>query len=193
MNDNISDNNSIIKSLNIKLEQEQYKLQDSFMEDLDDLISNDRYREFIFVSHNYISEIIDNIILNYFSTLELREEFKIQFNISKLGFSKKLNIINKSNLIPNELFRVLDDYNKIRNIVAHNVYWLDKLDELNNIIIDKDKESLYNCIPLWLMFLILYLDFSKRSNEDRKQLDRDVNMLIKGMGITRKDLFLYKL
>lgn len=192
MNDNIVDNNSFIEFLKNKLEQEQYKLQDSFMNDLDELISSDRYREFIFVSHNYISEMLDKIVLNYFVTLEKREEFEIRFDIPKLSFSKKLNIIKKSNLIPKELCKVLSDFNKIRNVVAHNVDWLEKINRLNKLVIKKDKDFLYDSVPLWFMFLILYMDFSMRSNEERKQLDKDLEILAKEFGTSVKEFFIFE-
>jgi hypothetical protein len=183
------DKNYVIESLKEKLEQEEYKLYDLFMEDLEELESNDRHREFIFVSHNYISKMIDNIILNYFVSLEKREEFEICFNVPKLGFSRKLDIAKKSNLIPKEIYRVLNDFNKIRNIIAHNVDWLKKLDTLDNLIIRKDKKFLYGSVPLWFMFLGLYLDFSKKSKKERKQLNKELEILAKELGMSIEELF----
>jgi len=189
VNESNVDKNHIIGSLKKKLEQEEYKLYDLFMKDLEELESNDRHREFIFVSHNYISEMIDNIILNYFVSLEKREEYKIRFNVPKLSFSKKLDIAKKSNLIPKEIYRVLNDFNKIRNIVAHNVDWLEKLDKLDNLSIKNDKKFLYGSVPIWFFFLALYLDFSKKSNKEREQLDQELEIMAKEFEMSIEELF----
>lgn len=189
MKDNKVDKNDLIGSLKEKIEQRKYELFDLFMKDLKDLESNDRYREFIFVSHNYLSEIIDTIILNYFISLEKRKEFENYFDIQRLPFSKKIGIVKESNLVPKELCRILSDFNKIRNKVAHYVNWLEELDKLNNLIIKKDKNILYNSVPIWIMFLGLYLEFSKRSKKERKKLDRDMQISAKAFGMSLEELF----
>lgn len=192
MNHKNIDRKTLTESLKQKIEEREYELFELFTKDLDELESNDRYREFIFVTHNYISEIIDNIILNYFVSLEKRKEFDNSFEISRLGFSKKLDIIKKTDLVPKELCRVLSDFNKIRNIVAHHVDWLKKLENLDGLIIKKDKEHLYSSVSTWFLFLTLYLEFSKRSKKERKEMDKDFEDLAKELGMNMEEMFSFR-
>ncbi|GAI14055.1 unnamed protein product, partial [marine sediment metagenome] len=124
------------------------------LDDVIELTKLDRFREFIFVTHNYLDEALDSIIINYFVKKDKEKKFKNNLYFLLRSFDRKLDILKNCDLLPHEFYLILKDYNKIRNIVAHNVKWKSEMEKRKNPKIKHDRETLYKIVPT--MFAILH-------------------------------------
>ncbi len=91
---------------------------------VDDLNTMTSLRETILVMGNYMDELLNILLAQYFieSNAEKRRKFRDVFiEKTRIDFEKKLNLLKSLNLIPPLLNKIIKDMNAMRNAVAHNV------------------------------------------------------------------------
>jgi len=100
---------------------ENYSRFKLFLDDAIEMSNNNRFREFILVFHNYIDDFLYAMLIKEFVRGDKINSFKQAFEISEITFKRKIIILKNAGLIPLSFFKVLDDFNDIRNAVAHNI------------------------------------------------------------------------
>ena len=118
---------------NVKDSEHVEALIKSMVDDMNNIAS---VREIILVTGNYIDSLMDIIITQFLARpdVESRTDFRDYFlKKIRLDFKQKLDILKHYNLIPSKLYKLIEDVMHKRNVIAHNVKYMELLSTKNSV------------------------------------------------------------